>query len=226
MKNTIKAIITGSTGMVGEGVLHECLLHPEVESVLVINRKPCGTSHPKLTEILLPDFFRISTIETQLSGYDACFFCAGVSSVGMKEADYRRITYDLTMEFAKTVSRQNFGMTFCYVSGAGTDNSGNARMGWARIKGQVENDLMTLPFKAVYNFRPPFMLPTPGLKYALSWYKYVSWLYPICRPLFPGYFITLKELGLAMIRSGLSGYEKTVLETKDIVELAKRNSND
>lgn len=220
MNNKIKAIITGSTGMVGEGVLHECLLHPDVESVLVINRKPCGQTHAKLQEIIHPDFFDLTPIESRLTGYNACFFCAGVSSVGMKEAEYTRVTYDLTMNFAQTLCRLNPGMTFCYVSGSGTDSTEKGRMWWARVKGRVENDLVKMPFKTACNFRPPFMLPTKGLKNTLSFYKYINWLYPVCRPVFPNYFITLKELGVAMINCALYGSEKKVLEAKDIVELA------
>jgi len=221
MTPKIKAIITGSTGMVGEGVLHEALQHPDVESVLVINRKPCGVTHPKLTEIIHADFLNLSAIESRLGGYNACFFCLGVSSVGVKEPEYTRVTYDLTLGFARILSRLNPEMTFCYVSGSGTDGTEKGRMMWARVKGKTENDLGKLPFKAAYNFRPPFMLPTKGLKNTLPYYKYVTWLYPLARPVFPGYFITLKELGLAMISSVLYGYEKKVLEANDIVELAK-----
>lgn len=222
MTTKIKVIITGATGMVGEGVLHEALQHPAVESVLVINRKSCGVTHPKLTEIIHADFFDLSAIEPQLSGYSACFFCLGVSSVGVKEPEYTKVTYDLTIGFAKTLSRLNPDMTICYVSGSGTDSTEKGKMMWARVKGKTENDLMKLPFKAAYNFRPPFMLPTDGLKNVLPWYKYVTWLYPVCRPLFPSYFITLRELGLAMIGSVLWGYEKKVLEANDIVGLAKK----
>jgi len=222
MNIKIKAIITGATGMVGEGVLHESLQHPDVESILVINRKPCGVSHPRLKEIIRPDFFDLSAIESQLSGYNACFFCLGVSSVGMKEPEYYRISYTLTMNFAQILSKLNSGMTFCYVSGAGTDGTEKGKMMWARVKGKTENDLMKLPFKAAYNFRPPFMLPTKGLRNTLPYYKYVTWLYPVARPIFPGYFITLKELGLAMINCVIFGSDKKVLEAKDIVDLAKK----
>ena len=144
----IKAIITGVTGMVGEGVLHECLLHPDVESVLVINRKPCGVKHEKLKEIIHKDFFDLSSIEDQLAGYNACYFCAGVSSVGKKEDEYRRFTYDLTLNFANTLLKFNPDMTFCYVSGVGTDSTEKGRSMWARVKGKTENDLLKLPFKA------------------------------------------------------------------------------
>lgn len=212
----IRAIITGATGMVGEGVLHECLLHPDVEAVQVINRKPCGVSHPKLKEIIHTDFFNFSAIEDQLSGYNACYFCLGVSSVGMKEPQYYNLTYTLTMHVAQTLSRLNRNMVFCYVSGSGTDSSEKGKIMWARVKGKTENDLMKLPFKTVYAFRPAFMLPTKGLKNALSGYKYFTWLYPIVRPLFPNFFGTLSEVGKAMIHVTNSGYATQVLELKDI----------
>ena len=209
--------------MVGEGVLHECLQHPDVESVLVINRRACGYTHPKLKEIIHSDFFDFSPIEKELAGYDACFFCAGVSSVGMKEPEYTRLTYDLTMHVAETLARLNKGMTFCYVSGSGTDSSEKGRIMWARVKGKTENDLMKLPFKAVYAFRPAFMRPTKGLKNVLSFYKYILWMYPALRAIFPNYFGTLKEVGLAMINVVNSGYEIQVLELKDIRVLANLN---
>lgn len=206
--------------MVGEGVLHECLHHPDVESILIINRKHSGVTDHKVKEIILPDFSDLSTIESRLTGYNACFFCAGMSSIGMKEPEYTRITYDLTMSFAKTLCRLNPGMTFCYISGAGTDSTEKGRIMWARVKGRTENDLMKLPFKAVYAFRPAFMLPTKGLKNALSFYKYISWLYPLVHPIFPNSFGTLKDLGLAMINCALYGSDKNLLEAKDIAELA------
>ena len=220
----INIIITGSTGMVGEGVLHECLLSPNIGSILVINRKPCGVTHPKLKEIVHADFFDLAPIEAQMAGYDACFYCLGVSSVGMNADKYYQITYTLTMNFAQTLLKYNKAMTFCYVSGAGTDGTEQGRIRWARVKGKVENDLMKLPFKAAYNFRPAFMLPTKGLKNALPSYKYVTWLYPVLRPLFPNYFHTLKELGLAMINCAVMGYDNNVLEARDIVGLAKKTS--
>ena len=210
--------------MVGEGVLHECLQDPRVESVLVINRKPCGILHSKLKEIIHKDFFDITPIESQLSGYNACFFCLGVSSVGMKEAEYYNISYTLTINFAQILSNFNTGMTFCYISGAGTDSSEKGRMKWARVKGKTENDLMKLPFTAAYAFRPAFMLPTKGLKNTLPYCKYIIWLYPVVHPLLPQYFGTLKELGLAMINSVIFGSDKMVLEAKDIAELAKKTA--
>ncbi|MDB5283735.1 MAG: NAD-dependent epimerase/dehydratase family protein [Bacteroidota bacterium] len=216
----IKAIITGTTGMVGEGVMHECLLSPEVEQVLVINRKPGGVTHPKLKEIIHANFHDLSAIEDQLKGYNACFFCAGVSSVGMNEADYTKVTYDLTLDFAKTLVRINPGMTFNYVSGASTDGSEKGNVMWARVKGKTENDLMKLPFKKVYAFRPAYMHPTPGLKNTLKLAKAFAWLYPLLK-LFPKYVSTLSQVGVAMIKSVTIGYPKQVLEVTDIVALSK-----
>lgn len=219
----IRAILTGATGMVGEGVLHECLQHPQVEEVLVIGRKPCGVSHPKLKEIIHKDFFDITGIEDQLSGYNACYFCLGVSSVGMKEPEYYKLTYTLTMNVAQALSRLNPDMVFCYISGAGTDSTEKGRSMWARVKGKTENDLMKLPFKEVYAFRPGYMHPTPGLKNTLSFYKYIGWLYPFFRKFFPNTASTLAELGQAMINVTLYGYDKKILEVKDIVALAKED---
>jgi hypothetical protein len=222
MNTKINAIITGSTGMVGEGVLHECLQHPDVESILVVNRKPCGITHPKLKEIIHMDFFDLLPIEFDLSGYNACFFCAGASSVGMKEPEYARITYELTMNFAQTLSKLNADMTFCYVSGAGTDSSEKGRMMWARVKGKTENDLMKLQFKNVYAFRPAFMKAVKGQKNLPKFYKYIQFPYPVLHALFPQYFGTLSDVGLAMINCALAGAEKKVLEARDIAEIAKR----
>jgi uncharacterized protein YbjT (DUF2867 family) len=160
----VRTIITGATGMVGEGVLNEALLHPDVEKVLVINRKPCGITHNKLTEILHENFFDLSPVKDQFKNYNACFFCLGVTSVGKKEEEYYSFTYTLTMHMAEILANQNPDMTFCYVSGAGTDSTEKGRMSWARIKGKTENDLMKLPFKKVFAFRPGFMLPAKGAK--------------------------------------------------------------
>ena len=202
--------------MVGEGVLHECLLDPRVSEVLIVNRKPSGFSHPKLKEIVHDDFFDLTAIESQLAGYNACYFCLGVSSVGMKEPEYYKLTYTLTMNFAETVSRLNPDMTFCYVSGAHTDSSEQGKSMWARVKGKTENTLMRLPFKQVFNFRPGFMKPTPGLKNTLSLYKYMGWLFPILRLLTPNMVSTLTQVGQAMINVTLKGYPKQILEVKDI----------
>jgi len=224
MNKKINAIITGSTGMVGEGVLLESLQHPYVESLLVVNRRPCGVTHPKLTEIIHTDFFNLLPVESKLSGYNACFFCAGVSSMGMKEPEYTKITYDLTLNFANTLSKLNPDMTFCYVSGAGTDSSEKGRMMWARVKGKTENELMKLQFKDVYAFRPAFMKSVKGQKNLPKFYKYIQLPYPLLHALFPQYFGTLSDVGLAMINCVLLGTEKKVLETQDIAELAMKTS--
>jgi uncharacterized protein YbjT (DUF2867 family) len=222
MENKIKAIVTGATGMVGEGVLNECLQHPDVESVLIINRKPAGFTHPKLKEIIHPDFFDLSAIESQLSGYNACYFCLGVSSVGMKEPEYNKITYTLTMHVAETLAKLNTDMTFCYVSGANTDSTEKGKSMWARVKGKTENDLMKLPFKQEFNFRPGFMKAADDAKNLLPYYKYIAWMYPFFRRFFPKYVSTLAEVGQAMINVTRFGYDKQVLEVKDIVAVAKR----
>jgi hypothetical protein len=217
----LRVILTGATGMVGEGVLHECLHHPNVESVLIINRKPSGIQHVKLKEIVHADFLNLSAIETQLTGYNTCFFCLGVSSVGMKEDEYTKLTHTLTINFAETVIRLNRDMTFCYISGASTDSTEKGRMMWARVKGRTENDLKKLPFKAVYNFRPGMLEPTKGLNNTLSLYKYFGWLAPILRIITPNSISTLKELGLAMINAADKGYSKQTVEVSDIHQLAK-----
>jgi uncharacterized protein YbjT (DUF2867 family) len=219
--SNIRVIITGATGMVGEGVLHECLQHPSMEAILVINRKPCGVVHPKLKEIIHKDFYDFSAIESQLAGYNACFFCLGVSSVGMKEALYYSLTYTLTMHVAQTLSRLNTGMTFCYVSGSGTDSSEKGKSMWARVKGKTENDLVKLPFKQVFAFRPGYMHPTKGLKNVLALYKYMGWLYPFLKMIMPGKVNTLSQVGVAMINSVKYGYKKKIIDPPDITALAK-----
>ena len=216
----IRAIITGATGMVGEGVLLTCLSHPDVEQVLVINRKPCGVTHPKLREIIHGDFFNLAPIETQLAGFNACFFCLGVSSVGMSAADYKRVTYDLTLNVATTLAKVNPDMAFCYVTGMGTDSSEKGSVAWARVKGATENALMRL-FKRAYMFRPGIMKAVPGQKNIKTLYKSFLWLYPLVHALYPKGSCTLEEVGLAMINAADKGSPRQVLEVKDIVELAK-----
>lgn len=221
METKIRAIITGATGMVGEGVLHECLLHPDVEDVLVVGRRPCGVVHPKLREIICTDFFDLDEIQNRLAGYNACYFCLGVSSIGMKEAEYYRLTYTLTLNFARTLCQVNPDVTFCYVSGGGTDSTEKGRSTWARVKGKTENDLMKLPFKHVYAFRPGYMHPTPGLKNANKFYRYVSWMYPVFRRLFPSGVCTLAELGKAMIHITLHEFPARIVDVENIVAMAK-----
>lgn len=216
----VKAIITGATGMVGEGVLLTCLDHPDVEEILIINRKPSGRSHPKLKEIIHGDFFNLDPIRSQLDGYNACFFCLGISSLGVSKEDYKHTTYDLTMNVANTLAPLNPDMTFCYVTGAGTDSSEQGRSAWARVKGATENALLRL-FKNGYMFRPGFMKIVPGQKNANPYYKYFAWVYPIGRALFPSGFCTLQEVGRAMINTVTKGYPKHILDVKDIVTLSK-----
>jgi len=216
----IKAIVTGATGMVGEGVLLECLKNPEVEQVLVINRRPGGISNPKLKEIIHGDFFNLAPIEKELSGYNACYFCLGVSSVGMSKEDYKHFTFDLTVNFGQMMAKLNPEMTFCYVTGSGTDSSEQGSIAWARVKGATENVLIRL-FKNAYMFRPGFMKATAGQKNVKSYYTYLAWLYPVGRLLFPSGFCTLEEVGKAMINVTVKGYSKQIIDVKDIVEIAK-----
>jgi uncharacterized protein YbjT (DUF2867 family) len=218
----INAIVLGATGMVGEGVLHECLKHPNVKSILAINRRSCGVKHEKLTELIHKDFQDFSAIEDQLAGYNACYFCLGVSSLRMKEDEYRRITHDLTIQVADILVKLNPAMTFCYISGLGTDSTEKGRTMWARVKGKTENDLIKLPFKAAYMFRPGYIQPTKGLKNSYKVYKVLSPFYPLWKALFSKYVCTLEEIGLAMINTVLSGSDLKVLECKDIRLLAQQ----
>jgi nucleoside-diphosphate-sugar epimerase len=217
----IRAIITGATGMVGEGVLHECLLNDTVEKVLVINRKPCGIVHPKLEEILHNDFFDISSVENKLTDYNACFYCIGITSLSIKEEAYDRLTYQLTIYIAETLAALNPCMVFNYISGAGVYNDGKGKIMLLRIKAKTEKHLLLLPFRKAYMFRPAYIQPTKGLKNTQKIYAGVSWLYPLLRKLFPKYVCTLKEIGIAMINSVNIDYPKQRLEVRDIVALAK-----
>jgi uncharacterized protein YbjT (DUF2867 family) len=216
-----KVIITGVTGMVGEGVMLECLAHPVVELVLMVNRRHFSLEHPKLKECIVSDFLDLERFSAELTGYDACFYCAGVSSAGMSEADYSRITYDVTIHFAEKLASVNPQMIFDYVSGSLTDSSEKGRVMWARVKGKTENALMRMPFKRVYNFRPGLMKPTPGQR-NVKWYlNALGGLYPLLRVILPNQVSTLRDVGLAIINSVLKGYPKQVLEIRDINALAK-----
>jgi uncharacterized protein YbjT (DUF2867 family) len=216
----MKVILFGATGMVGQGVLRECLLDASVESVLAVVRSPTGRRHAKLRELLHDRFQDYSAIESQLAGYDACFFCLGVSSVGMGEERYRHLTYDITIAAAKMLSKLNPGMVFVYVSGRGTDSSEHGPLMWARIKGKTENDLLKLPFKAAYMFRPAGIQPLHGIRSKTAW---VQAIYVAAAPVLtllnrvaPKYMTTTEQVGRAMIRVARDGYPRPVLESEDI----------
>ena len=216
--STIKVIITGATGMVGEGVMFECLQNEKVSDVLIVSRKHYDFRHPKLKELIVPDFFKLDEYAENVQGYDACFFCAGVTSVGKKEDVYTHLTYDTTMAFAKALSAINPNMVFTYVSGAGTDSSEKGRMMWARIKGKTENDLAKLPFKAEYNFRAGVMEPFPAQK---NWKAIAKFLVRIVKFISLKSVLSLHQVGSAMINSVTIGYPKNVLEVADIRKLAE-----
>jgi uncharacterized protein YbjT (DUF2867 family) len=213
----IKVIVTGATGMVGEGVLFECLQNTEVGEVLMVNRRHYECNHPKLKELIVPDFFQLEQFADKIQGYDGCFFCAGISSVGMKEDKYTRITYDTTLSFAKTVLAHNPNIVFTYVSGAQTDSSEKGRMMWARVKGKTENDLIKLSFKGEYNFRPGVMLPFEGQK---NWKNIYKFIVKAIKAIAPKKVLTMQEVGRAMINAVTVGYPKSILEVADIRELA------
>jgi uncharacterized protein YbjT (DUF2867 family) len=216
----INAIIFGATGMIGQGVLIECLEHPNVKSILVIGRKNCGKRNDKLKEIIHTDFLDYSAIEKELSGYNACFFCLGVSAVGMKEQDYHVITHDYVVKAADVLSKLNPEMTFCFISGAGTDETLKSRMMWARVKGKAENSLKKMPFKKVYLMRPAYIQPKKGIKSSYTMYKILRPFYPVWKLLFRKYVTNTIEVGQAMINAVLYGVDKQTLENKDLIELA------
>jgi len=217
---TMNVLLLGASGMVGQGVLRECLLDPDVKRVLSIVRAPTGQRDPKLRELIHKDFFDFSAIEKELSGYDACFFCLGVSSAGMKEADYRRVTYDITLAAARVLAQLNPTMTFIYVSGLGTDSSEHGRTMWARVKGKTENDLLRLPFKAAYMFRPGGIVPLHGVRSKTGFvqitYTVLGPLLPLLYRLFPQYVTTTEQIGRAMLKGAKQGAPKSILETADI----------
>jgi uncharacterized protein YbjT (DUF2867 family) len=215
----MRVILTGVTGMVGEGVLLECLEDPSVTKVLSVSRKPTDHTHPKLEQLLVADFRALSAEdEAKLTGYDACFYCAGISSAGMNEADYTVVTFDTPMAFATTLARLNPNMVLTHVSGASTDGTEKGRVMWARVKGRAENALMKLPFKGVYNFRPGLMTPKPGQKHVKAIFRAALVLTPVFKLFFPA--LTLQQVGHAMIQCVKSGAPKHVLEVPDIAALA------
>lgn len=220
----IKAIITGASGMVGGGVLQECLLSDKVESVLAVGRSPLGISHPKLKEAITEDFFDLSSIEKDLSGYNACFFCAGVSVYRMSKETYENLTYDLTLSFAGVINKLDPALTFCYVTGAGTDSSEKSRILWARVKGRTENALFKMGFKDAYMFRPGYIQPLKGIKSKIKLYRV---FYTFFRPcyyilrLIPNAATNTSNVGRAMISVACFPSDKKILGNKDINKLAK-----
>ena len=220
-----KVIITGATGMVGKGVLLECLDHEAISEVLVIGRNPVEIEHPKLKELIHKDFSDFSGVKDQLKGYDGCFFCMGISAAGLKEEEYRKITYDYTLALATVLVDQNPQMTFTYVSGQGTDSSENSRMMWARVKGKTENDLLSLGFKDAYMFRPGMIIPLRGIKSRTRAYQfmydYFMWLVKLIKFLSPNSVVNTTQIGQAMINVMLRGNGKKVLGPKDIIYLSE-----
>lgn len=214
----MKVIITGATGMVGEGVLIECLENNQIEAVLYVGRKPSRKSHPKLTEYLVSDFLSLKSDDTKLAGYDACFYCAGISSVGLDEAQYTYITYDTTIHFAEIVLNQNPNIVFNFISGSHTDSSETGKVMWARVKGKTENALQRMSFKAQYNFRPGLMKPDQTQIHLKGFNKYIKFLYPIMGLFYTG--CETREIGRAMISTARFGFSKKILEAIDIKKAA------
>jgi uncharacterized protein YbjT (DUF2867 family) len=219
----MNVLIFGATGMVGQGVLRECLRDPGVGRVLAVGRRATGQVHEKLRDLVLPDPANLAAVEPQLTGFDACFFCLGVTSAGLSEERYTRLTYDLTLAVARTLARLDPGMTFVYVSGTGTDSSERGRIMWARVKGRTENALLALPFKAAYMFRPGYIQPLDGIQSSTRWYRVMyaatAPLYPAFRRLFPGAVTTTAQVGRAMLAVVRQGFGRPVLETRDINSL-------
>jgi len=219
-------ILTGATGMIGKGVLLECLDHQEIDKVLVIGRNSIDMKHPKLKELIHEDFTDYIGVKDQLKGYDACFFCLGISAAGLKEEQYRKITYDYTISLAKTLKDLNPEMTFNYVSGQGTDSSETGRMMWARVKGKTENDLLHLGFKQAFMFRPGAIIPLRGIKSKTKSYQfmydYFMWLLKGIKAISPDSIVNTTQIGLAMINTVLKGYHKSILTPKDIIILSKK----
>jgi uncharacterized protein YbjT (DUF2867 family) len=216
---SLKVIVTGATGMVGEGVLMECLQNSKITEVLAVGRKVSGMQHPKLKELVVNDFMQIDNFKESLSGYDACFYCAGISSVGLSEETYTHITYTTTMHFAEVLQRANPQLVFNFVSGGHTDSSEKGKVMWARVKGKTENALLKLFPGRQYNFRPALMKPTKGQKNFKGYNKSVKVVFPLLKLFFPS--CTLQEIALAMINAAVKGYSKFTLEVADIKELAK-----
>jgi uncharacterized protein YbjT (DUF2867 family) len=222
----MKVIIFGATGMVGQGVLRECLADPGVEGVLTIGRRATGQQHPKLRELTVPDLTDYSSIAGELSGYGACFFCLGVSSAGMTEAEYRRVTVDIAVAAGRVLAERSPEMTFVLVSGQGTDGTGKSRVMWSRVKGEAENAILAMPFKGKFAFRPGFIKPGPGIASRTPMYRFlyaiVIPLYPLLKALFPKSMTTSEGIAHAMLNVARHGAPKAVLETVDINAAAER----
>lgn len=216
----MKVIITGTTGMIGEGILLECLNDDRISSILSVSRKPTGKNHPKLKEYIVSDFLSLQEGDENLKSYDACFFCAGVSSIGINAADYERISYDTTLQFARAVE-PNPNMSFIYVSGSGTDSTEKGKLHWARVKGKTENDLMKLPFKQAFGFRIGIVEIAKGQIHVLPFYKYVSWLIPVLKIVSPNILNTMKQVANAMIVVSSKGHPKNIIHVKDIHQMSK-----
>jgi uncharacterized protein YbjT (DUF2867 family) len=214
----MKIILTGSTGMIGEGILIECLNDPRIEEILSVSRKGSGKTHPKLKEYVVSEFLQLPENDPKLAGYDACFFCAGVSSVGMEKSLYEKLTYDTTLAFARAIGTQP-RLSFVYVSGSGTDRTENGRLHWARVKGKVENDLLKLPFKKAFGFRIGMVKPAIGQVHVLKYYNYLGWLSPFLQTFFPNVISTMRQVANAMIRVCSEGYESDIIYVKDIRKL-------
>ena len=216
----MNVILFGATGMVGQGVLRECFLDRDIQQVLTVGRSATGQQHPKLRELTVPDLMDLTAVEPQLTGYDTCFFCTGVSSAGMTEEKYTLLTYDLTLSVAQTLARLNPTMTFLYISGAGTDSTEKGRSMWARVKGRTENALLRLPFKSAYMFRPGFIQPLHGIRSKTRLYQLLYDILALIQPLLngrlPKYITTTEQLGRAMITVAKNGYPKPILESLDI----------
>jgi len=221
----MKVLLFGATGMVGQGVLRECLLDDDVRRVVTVGRRATGQLYSKLQEVVLEDLYDYSKSKKSLKGFDSCFFCLGVSSVGMSEKDYARVTYDLTLAAAKALARLNPRMTFVYVSGTGTDSTAKGSVMWARVKGKTENALLRLPFKAAYMFRPGFIQPLHGIVSKTPLYRFlyscIGWLYPLLKCVIPNQVTTTQAVGRAMLAVAKKGYEKKYLENVDINRLAE-----
>lgn len=222
----MRVVLFGATGMVGSGVLIECLDHPHVDSVLVVGRRPLGLEHERLEELIVEDMFDLASVRDRLTGFDACFFCLGVSAAGMSEGDYHRITFDLTLAVARVLAEVSPDLAFCYVSGTGADSSEKGRVMWARVRGKVENALIRMPFKGAWMFRLGYVQPVKGVRSRTTLYNVIyavlGPLYPILRRLAPSYVTTTDRVGRAMINVVRHGAPASVLENRDINRLAER----